>query len=244
MDPLTNALIAGGIQAGTGLFQTISGARQRRRARKDLGRLEDPTMEMPSSITQMIELARLRAGSEMPGLSTARDELGARTSRGVEAVSRAARTPGDITAATRDLYAEEMRGIRQLETSGAEYRAARERELMGAYGTQGEYQQRMFDVNVMLPYQRRLQQYMTDAQTGGQNIAHGIGTMGAAGTDFLSNYYRLKMLQGWMGGEGAEGDPKASWMSESMGRISDRGLDTQHRPIETWKLRSTPSPWG
>ena len=194
----TGALIAGGVQAVSGIGQLIAGAAQRRRAMKRLERLEDPQMEMPSSIDEMIELARVRAGSPMPGMQTAKDEMGARTSRGVEAVTRAARTPGEVAAATRELYAEEMRGARQLDVAGAEYRASREGELMRGLQTRGGYEQEMFRVNEMLPYQRRLQMYLSNAQVGGQNIAQGLGTAISAPMDALSNYTRMKMLEGWM----------------------------------------------
>ena len=197
----TGMLIAGGVQALSGIGQSLIGWRQRRDAMADLEALEDPTMEMPASVTQMIELAQQRARGEMPGMATAREEMGARTGRGVQAVTRAARTPGDIAAATKDLYAEEMRGVRQLATAGAEYKAGRERELMGAYGTQAQYEQKMFDVNVMMPYQRRLQQYMSQAQVGGQNIAAGVGTAISAPMDTMSNYLRLQMMEQWMGQE-------------------------------------------
>ena len=202
MDPATAMLIASGIQAGVGLFQTISGSVQRKRAQKGLDQLQDPTMELPSSITEMIELARKR--EEMPGLDTMKDELGAVTGRGLTEVSRSARTPGELARATTDLYAEEMRGVRQLDIASAEYRAAREREHIGTLGIKAQYEQQMFQVNQMLPYQRRLQQYMQQAGVGGQNIADGIGTMTQAAVGGLENYMRMQMHNDWMDVEKAK----------------------------------------
>lgn len=198
MDPATLALIAGGIQGAAGIGQTAIGLVQRYRAQKKLNRLEDPKMELPSSVVQMVDLARRRAGGDMPGLDIMKDELGATTARGLTNVTRAARTSGDVMSATKDLYAEQLRGVRGLDIASAQYRADREKELMGAYGQQAGYEQRMFDVNQLMPYQRRLQQYMAEGEIGGQNVAAGIGTIGSAGANTLENYMRAQMYQKWM----------------------------------------------
>lgn len=227
--PLATTLIAGGIKAGAGIVQSIIGYRQRKQAMDALGTLQDPQMEMPEGIREMIHLARVRAGSEMPGMDRAKDEFGARTARGVDAVSRAARTPGDIASATADLYSEEMRNVRQIEAQGAEYKAARERELMRGLETKGRYEDRMFQVNEMAPFQRKLNQYMQDAGIGGQNIAAGMGTAVSAVGDTMSNYARIKMLQGWMdSGEEDSGDPKSEWISGVMDKITQRGLTNRN----------------
>ena len=197
------AMLAGAaIQGAVGIGQLVTGAVQRNRARKELENLEDPTMEMPSSINEMINLARQR--QEMPGLDTMKNELGATTGRGLTQVSRAARTPGELARATTDLYAEEMRGARQLDIAGAEYRAARERQLMGALQTKGGFEQEMFRVNELMPYQRRLQQYMQQAGVGGQNIAAGIGTMVQGATGYLENSIKMQMHNDWMDVEKAK----------------------------------------
>ena len=213
----------------TGLAQTLIGRKQRNQALDALSRLDDPQMTMPEGIEEMIHLARTRAGMPMPGMDVARGELGARTSRGVDAVSRAARTPGEIMAATQDLYAEEMRNVRQLEVDGDNYQAAREGELMNALATKGNVEQRMFQVNEMMPFERKYNQYMQDAQIGGQNIAGGIGAMGGALGDFMSNYARVKMLQGWMdpGETAAAEDPEdqyPQWIRSALSKITQQGL--------------------
>ena len=209
MDPLTLMLIGGGVKAASGLVQTWIGHRQRKKALEGLDNLKDPQMEMPEGIEELIHLARVRAGREMPGMDRARDEFGARTSRGLDAVTRAARTSGDIMSATGDLYAEEMRNVRQLAVAGEDYTAAREGELMGALRTKGQVEQQMFNINEMMPFQRKLNQYLSDAQVGGQNIAHGVGTAVGSIGDVMSNYARIKMLQGWMGEE-EDGNPDYS----------------------------------
>lgn len=218
MDPLTISLILGGVKTAGGLVQSLIGRRQRKDAMRGLAGLEDPQMEMPEGISEMVDLARLRARREMPGMDVAKGEFGARTSRGLDAITRAARTPGDIMAATGDLYAEEMRNVRQLEVAGQEYTAAREGELMNALTTKGQVEQTMFNVNEMMPFQRKLAMYMQDAQVGGQNIAHGIGTAVGGIGDAMSNYARIKMMQGWMGGDTSAPSPDFGAQREKAAR--------------------------
>lgn len=225
----TGALILGGLQAATGITQSIIGYRQRKKALSGLDQLQDPQMDMPSGVEEMINLARIRAGREMPGMERAKDEFGARTSRGLDAVTRASRTSGDVAAATADLYAEEMRNVRQIETQGAEYRAAREGELMRGLETKGRYEDRMFQVNEMMPFQRKLNQYMENARVGGENIASGIGTAFSGASGALSNYARIKMMESWMDQGGATPESgELDWM----GAITRRAQEsTRNREI-------------
>jgi hypothetical protein len=193
MSILAGALIAGGI----GLVQTIAGGVQRGRAKRDLDKLQMPKYEMPESVSQMVDIARRRAGSQMPGLDTMRADLSARTTGGVQASALAASSQSDLAAATRELYAEEMRGARQLGVMSAEYQAQREMELMGALGQQGQYEDRAFQINQMLPYEQKLQRYMSDLGTGGANIGAGIGNMLGAATGYMGSKIQLDTLDAW-----------------------------------------------
>ena len=196
----TAMLIGAGIQAATGLIQGLVGGSQRRRAKRGLDNLKMPTYEIPDSVNQMVELARRRSTSEMPGLDTMLAEGSARTRAGVQASALAASSQSDLAAATRNLYAEEMRGARQLGVMSAEYQANMEQQYMGALGQQGQYEDRAFQINKLMPYEQKLQRYMSDLGTGGANIGAGINNVMGAATGYLGNKMQLDMMNQWGGG--------------------------------------------
>ena len=190
-------LIAAGVQAATGLIQGLIGGSQRRKAIRGLENLTPPTYKIPDSVTQMVELARRRSTSEMPGLDTMLAEGSARTRAGVQASALAASSQSDLAAATRNLYAEEMRGARQLGVMSAEYQANMEQQYMGVLGQQGQYEDRAFQINKMMPYEQKLQRYMSDLGTGGANISAGLNNIIGAGTSYVGNKAQLDMLNLW-----------------------------------------------
>ena len=198
----TALLIGAGVQAVTGLIQGIAGGSQRRKAKRNLDNLKMPTYEIPDSINQMVELARRRSTSEMPGLDTMLAEGSARTTAGVQASALAASSQSDLAAATRNLYAEEMRGARQLGIMSAEYRSNMEQQYMGALGQQGQYEDRAFQINKMMPYEQKLREYMGDLGAGNANISAGISNVTGAVTGYLGGRAQLDMMNAWQGGGG------------------------------------------
>ena len=192
--PITvaGAMLGGSIiQGAMGLGQTILGGVQRRKAKRGLENLKMPTYEIPDSIGQMVDIARRRSQSDMPGLGTMLSEQSSRTTAGVQASALAASSQSDLAAATRNLYAEEMRGARQLGMMSAEYRSNMEQQYMNTLGQQAQFEDRAFQINQMMPYEQKVQRYMSDLGVSGANIGAGIGNMVGAGTSYAGNMATL-----------------------------------------------------
>ena len=189
------------ISAGVGAVQTIGGFWSRRRAERNL-KETPPEMPMPEGVKRQLEIARMDVPREMPGLRTARDEIGAVTGRGVEATTRGARTAGDVQAATRNLYAEEMRQLRGLHTESARYRQSmedRRRQMMTrAEGQRAGVEMKQYEISELMPYQQRMQMYMEQAGMGGQAMVSGIGTMAGAAMQYMGAQHQSDMMDKWI----------------------------------------------
>jgi len=210
MDPFTiSALISGGVQLGTGIYQAI------RSSQIEANR---PTYEIPDEIKQNLTQAQLNAIEGMPEdvrnryidqltrtMATGLQALGDRRG-GIAGVSGLARTATDAN--------------RDLASMDAQQRQQQEANLMNARQTMANYKDKAFDWNEKQKYLEEAQakQALSGAAiqniTGSANNVMG-GLMQAKYMDFLKGAY---------GNTGAKGGNKTTEGLEQAGAKNAMGM--------------------
>jgi hypothetical protein len=194
MDPFTiSALISGGVQLGTGIYQAI------RSSQIEANR---PTYEIPDEIKQNLTQAQLNAIEGMPEdvrnryidqltrtMATGLQALGDRRG-GIAGVSGLARTATDAN--------------RDLASMDAQQRQQQEANLMNARQTMANYKDKAFDWN-------EKQKYLEEAQAkqalSGAAIQNITGSANNVMGGLMQSKY-MDFLKGAYGG-GATGNPMA-----------------------------------
>lgn len=197
MDPFTiSALISGGVQLGTGIYQAV------RSSQIEANR---PTYEIPDEIKQNLTQAQLNAIEGMPEdvrnryidqltrtMATGLQALGDRRG-GIAGVAGLARTATDAN--------------RDLASMDAQQRQQQEANLMNARQTMANYKDKAFDWN-------ERQKYMEEAQAkealSGAAIQNITGSANNVMGGMMQGKY-MDFLKGAYGG-GATGNPIAKTM--------------------------------
>lgn len=198
MDPFTiSALISGGVQLGTGIYQAI------RSSQIEANR---PTYEIPDEIKQNLTQAQLNAIEGMPEdvrnryidqltrtMATGLQALGDRRG-GIAGVSGLARTATDAN--------------RDLASMDAQQRQQQEANLMNARQTMANYKDKAFDWN-------EKQKYLEEAQAkqalSGAAIQNITGSANNVMGGLMQSKY-MDFLKGAYGNTGATGNPMAKTM--------------------------------
>jgi hypothetical protein len=207
MDPFTiSALISGGVQLGTGIYQAV------RSSQIEANR---PTYEIPDEIKQNLTQAQLNAIEGMPEdvrnryidqltrtMATGLQALGDRRG-GIAGVAGLARTATDAN--------------RNIAVMDAQQRQQQEANLMNARQTMANYKDKAFDWNERQKYLEEAQAKQALAGSAMQNITGSANNV--MGGMMQSKY--MDFLKGAYGG-GATGNPTAKL--EQAGAKSAMGM--------------------
>lgn len=207
----TALLIGGGIKGLTSLGKTWYGSSQRRKGLKRQREAEAmwqhrPQMEVPESVNEMVRLFRQQAGMQrLPGQDIIEGNIRGSTATGIEAAKDLSGGAGGLGAVTQMIAGEQDR-FSDLGINLAEMVERGKGRLAGALGQKGGWEQRAWEWNKAMPWQRRYGEAYGEGQAregaGIQNIWSGITGAGTAASDMLIGGATGK---GGVGGGGEEG---------------------------------------
>jgi|GEM_PF-5948789 hypothetical protein len=184
MDPLTIAgLITSGAGAVKGLAQTGVGIGQL------IGnkRPDEISYQIPDEVKQILQLARIRNSNAFPQGDRYRAQIDTAVANAVGNMNSMAGGSGASLGAMADLYGNQLGSLNQLAIKESEAKLNAERNLTQALGTSGEYQDRSWDMNVRMPYERALAEFFNRRQAGMTNLFGGIDEITGAGNSMMMN---------------------------------------------------------
>ena len=180
------------IQGGLGLAKTITGAVQ-------MGRAKMPSSikyDIPSGVTDFLTQTNLMAKRGLPGEDIIQGQLGSQAASAVGDVSRSYDSAVGAGGATRDIYMKSMDAVRDLGLKSAEYRATMQDRATQANLVEADYQDKAWEYNVNMPYQRQMNEYWGKKQAGMSNLWGGLDTMGSAAVSGYSGWQQRQGMQG------------------------------------------------
>jgi hypothetical protein len=177
MDPLTMTLIAmipGLIQTGVGAFQGIKG--------NQLGKTEQPMMEIPDSITDMLQASKNLAGQrKAPGSDIARDRIQSDVASTMSQVANIQGGSGSALAGLGNLFTAEQQAMQNVDAGDQQFYKQNQAQLMEALKTMGAFEDLQWIRNVKEPFDRTMESAAALKQGAIQNMAGGVGSMVGAG---------------------------------------------------------------
>lgn|SRR5512133_1499770 len=178
--------LASMISGGTSGLKMVGGLVgnyfNRRAALKDIANL--PKYQIPGEIQTMLDLYKQRAGAEMPGTDLAKEGIASSQAASLNAAREAGGGAASLNAAAQSQLASNM-SYNNLAVQAAQYRAARQAELGGAFQTMAKYKDEAWNINTYNPAMMALnvnQQYR-GAQLN--TLLGGVEQAGAAGVNYF-----------------------------------------------------------
>lgn len=193
MDPITLMLISmipGLIQSGVGAFQGIKG--------NQLGKTDQPMMEIPDSITNMLKVAENLAGQRSaPGSNIARDRVSSDVASTMDQIANIQGGSGSALAGMANLFTAEQQALQGIDVQDQQFYQQNMAQLMDALKTMGGWEQTQWQTNVKDPFDKTMQAAAAMKGAGIENMFGGIGSMISGG------------LGGYMYGDGLPKTPPA-----------------------------------
>jgi len=141
-----------------------------------------PEYQIPDAQNQATALAALSASGNMGGYDQAKSNIGTSTANALTA----AREAGNPNALIGQIQSNENVALNRLDAQNAGFKDQKQGDLQRALMTQGEYQDRAWQMNEFAPYADKVQQ-------GRQMFGAGLSNMFGAMTDGM-NYNAYKDL--------------------------------------------------
>ena len=160
------ANIAGGLVSGvTGFFQ-------RRKAKRELGKLQRPEYVIPNEIMQNQKMAQLAASEGLPSQQYNNAMKNIQRSQ-ANALSGAIDRRSALMALPK-LQQQANDAYGRLDAADANARMGNQRQLYGINSQVAGYRDKAFDINQMQPYQEKKNYYNSLLGAGNQNLMSGI----------------------------------------------------------------------
>lgn len=174
---------AGVANIGSGLLSGITGFFQRRKAKKELAKLQRPEYTIPEEIIKSQKMAELSANEGLP------------SAQYNKAMQNIQRTQANMLAGANDRRSGLMAlpKIQQaasdatlnLDVADANARLQNQKTLYGVSGQTAQYKDKAFDINKMQPYQQNLNYYQSLLGAGNQNLLAGADKILGGGASLL-----------------------------------------------------------
>lgn len=185
-----NGIGQGGANLAGGLVSGIAGYFQRRKAKKMLKNLHQPTYAIPNEILQNQKMAQQAANEGIP------------SQQYNNAMKNFRQTEADVLASARDrrsalmalprIQQQTSANIGNLDAQDAAARQQNQRTLYGINSQVAGYRDKAFDINQMQPYQRDYGYAMGLLGAGNQNLLSGADKILAGGGQLLSGISKKK----------------------------------------------------
>lgn len=160
------ANIAGGLLSG------VTGLLQRRKAKKELAKLQRPEYTIPNEIMQNKAMAEKAASEGLPSqqYNQAMQNIQRQQNR---ALTAAGSRRGALMALP-GIQQQANDQLMNLDIKDAQARMANQQQLYGINSQVGALRDKAFDINKMQPYQDNLSYYRSLLGAGNQNLVGGI----------------------------------------------------------------------
>lgn len=160
------------LKTGIGAGQTIKGSRM---LKKWEGKR--PTMEVPGSVNEMVELFRNLAGADrLPGQDIYEGNIRSSTATGIEAIKDVQSGAGGLGAITQ-MVAGEQDKFSNMQARLEEMIYQNQGRLGSALGQKGQYEQMAWDWNKKGLYQEKMAEANARMGAGMQNLVGGASGM-------------------------------------------------------------------
>ena len=167
--PLALMAIPALAQAGLGIYQAISGAKQAKTPR--------PEYEIPGAATAALaEAKKLASQRQLPGQQLMEEQMAASTARTIGDIQEVAPSGAAALGAIGQTHQTEQQAQRDLALKGAQYQAANQAALRQQLGQYAGFQEKEFDINQMQPYLAAMATASAMKGAGMQNIYGGISS--------------------------------------------------------------------
>ena len=171
MGPVLVSALLGGAQAGIGLLQRGAANRRRKKA------MEEMEYDIPSGITEQVQMARARASqNEMPGTDAFRSRVESDMSGTLQKGEAVSDTASDVLGLYAKMYGSKSSIESDILQKGAQYKSANELELMKSLGLMAEAENQQFHYNRYVPFLSDMQYSSEQSAGGAANIAGGLQT--------------------------------------------------------------------
>jgi hypothetical protein len=152
-----------------------------------------PSYQMPQAASDYFAMEKARLGSEMPGLTQAKGDIGSQTAQGIKNISQSSNSVAGSLGAISDLYSGQMKSLAGLDVAGSQYKQARQDAYEKALLQQDDYQDKTWEWNKAQAYgekynylQSQIAQNREDirqqkANEAKQEVANTEGLFGLAG---------------------------------------------------------------
>ncbi len=224
------------IQGGLGLIKAITGGAQMSRARMPASIRYD----IPSGVTDFLTQTGMLARKGMPGEDIARERIGGQVAGAIGDVGRSADSAVSALGATTDIYTRSMDAVRDLAVRSAEFRRRAQEQEVQSNLVQADYQDKAWEYNVNMPYQRQMNEYWGKKQAGMSNLWGGLDTMGSAAVSGYSGWQQRQGMQSLIDAIKGIGSPsaEASSFGASFSRMPEDVFSTTSKlPTEFMQFK-------
>jgi hypothetical protein len=156
----------GGIQSIMGIAQMLSANEPNK-----------PEYTIPKEVFEAERIMAERSRQGLPGKDMMRDNMESAFASNMGAVKEVS-SGGALIGATADMYSELLKGVRDIDIMDAQFRDTAKVDYAGAKMTTAQYQDRAWDENERIPYERDYNEYINQRNAGAQNFFGGMGSMG------------------------------------------------------------------
>lgn len=176
---LMSSLMSGGGGSGQGvaniaggLLSGVTGFFQRRKAKKELAKLQRPEYSIPNEVLQNQKMAQLAASEGLPSQQYNNAMKNIQRSQ-ANALSGAIDRRSALMALPK-LQQQASDAYGKLDVADANARMSNQRQLYGINSQVAGYRDKEFNINKMQPYQDNLSYYRSLLGAGNQNLVAGI----------------------------------------------------------------------
>jgi len=176
------------IAAIPSIVKTITGLVQGSRA-NEYADTPRPEYEIPSGVMQSLDqIIGMSSERGLPGQDLIEENIQSSTARGIDAVSNFSRSSTDAILGMQPSIAKEQESFQNLGVAGAEQERQNQLILARALEGLGQYQDKQFQINKLMPYQYAMDAARRLSESGGQNIFSGLSDTAGIGAYMAKDY--------------------------------------------------------
>lgn len=181
MNPAVIAAIIGAVPA---VIQTVQGAQQQQRGRKELDDLERPPYEIPAEVREMLQMARVQAADRyMPGEAEMRGRADIAAANQLAAAQQA----GQASALAPVISAGQQKAQQDISVMAQQQQAQDIQRLTAALSQMAQYRDTEYQINKFSEFADRQARAMDLVGAGAKNIHGGISNIAALGSSLAMN---------------------------------------------------------
>lgn len=189
--PIGATALSIGIPALFNLGKSLFGAGQLANNRRP----SRPQYEIPSAVRSYLTRRNVMANQDMPGRDLIEDRIGANVANTIGDVNRAASSSGAALGAITNVNQRAQEAISDLGIQSAQYRQQQMDKAAEAQRYMADYQEKEWEYNKNLPYQRAMNEYTQKKQAGNANLWGGLEGIGSSVLQGFGSMKRNEQIQ-------------------------------------------------